>query len=427
MPIEIVVPRLGWSMDEGTFGEWLKKDGEQVKTGEMIFVLEGEKASQEIESFDSGTLHIPADAPKTGDTVAVGQLLGYLLADGEAPPAKSDVPELEQPVVAAPTRVGGAAGGPAARRRARERDAIQSAETPKPTAAPTQRGTRVVASPRARRKARELGVDWSNVNGTGRNGRVRERDIVAFAGQARPGAFSEQPAASGTQQPASRIRSAIAQRMLAGVQQTAPVTLTTKLDATELVAMRERLKAESPSAVPSYNDIIVKLVATTLPECPELNACWRDNGVFVYDEINIAVAVDVEGGLVAPVIKNADSLSLDQIAEQSRSLAEQGRAASLSQNQLEGGTFTITNLGMFDIDFFTPIINLPQSAILGVGRIVREPVVRGDKVVSGETLSLSLTFDHRIIDGAPAARWLQALCQMIGRVSDHVSAQQART
>jgi pyruvate dehydrogenase E2 component (dihydrolipoamide acetyltransferase) len=172
--------------------------------------------------------------------------------------------------------------------------------------------------------------------------------------------------------------------------------------------------------LPSYTDIVVKLVANALAECPELNACWYDDGIYVYDDINIGVAVDTEAGLVAPVINDVSSCSLDDVAEQSRALVEQARAGTLSQSQLQGGTFTVTSLGMFDIDYFTPIINLPQSAILGIGRIVQEPVVRGDDIVIGATMGLSLTFDHRVIDGAPAARWLQQLSQFFQQPAQHV-------
>ncbi len=379
MPIEIVVPRLGWSMDEGTFGEWLKSDGEQIDQGDMIFILEGEKASQEIESFDSGVLCIPADAPKPGDTVRVGQLLGYLLATGESAPARREISMV-----------------PEQQSRSEDRGEV--------TRIVESRSKRLAVTPRARRTARELGVDSAKIRGSGRHGRIRERDVLAFAAHE----------TTDVQQSGSKIRRTIAQRMLAGAQQTAPVTLTTKVDASELVAVRDRLKAErSDRTIPSYNDILVKLVAAALPECPELNACWHGESVVFNDRIHIAIAIDTERGLVAPVIRDAASLSLDEIASQSRSLAEQARQGTLSQNQLQGGTFTITNLGMFDIDFFTPIINLPQSAILGIGRIAREPVVVGDQVVPGFRLGLSLTFDHRVIDGGPAARWLQRLAQII--------------
>jgi pyruvate dehydrogenase E2 component (dihydrolipoamide acetyltransferase) len=433
MPIKIVVPRLGWSMDEGTFGEWLKKDGDVVKAGDMIFVLEGDKASQEIESFDAGSLHIPLDGPQPGETVAVGQLLGYLLADGESAPVRSEAAVVSMP----PTSSAGREAikpiaGPAARRRAREQGVeMRAPNSVDPTdrlriadvASKQRSGSRIAVSPRARRKARELGVEWSDISGSGRNGRIRERDVLAFAKRGSRGTMAEDlPAASGTPLPISKIRRTIAQRMLAGVQQTAPVTLTTKVDAAELVALRERLKADhAASGVPSYNDLLVKLAATALPESRELNACWHNDSVFVYDEINIAIAIDTKGGLVAPVIKDVPALSLDEIAEESRMLGEQARAGKLSQSQLQGGTFTITNLGMFDIDFFTPIVNLPQSAILGVGRIVREPVVRGDAVVPGTRLALSLTFDHRVIDGAAAGKWLQHLSEMIAQPDQHLS------
>ena len=220
MPIEIVVPRLGWSMDEGTFGEWLKHDGEFVRKGDMIFVLEGEKASQEIESFDSGTLHIPPNAPNSGDTVAVGQLLGYLLAEGESPPgsvqslatsaanARSQSPA---PLTTGEQRV----AGPAARRRARELgidlDAVPTPDptgrvrvedvqlTPRPHRADAgvpPKQSRVAASPRARRRARELGIDWSNLVGSGHNGRIRERDVLKATGQSTSFSIQHSPHAT---------------------------------------------------------------------------------------------------------------------------------------------------------------------------------------------------------------------------------------
>lgn len=262
---------------------------------------------------------------------------------------------------------------------------------------------RPIATPRARRRAKELSVDWKGASGSGKGGRIRERDVLAFV--------------SGRKQSAPNLRQAIARRMLEGVHQTAPVTLTTKADATELVRWRNQAKANA-ELVPSYTEMLVKIVATLLPECPALNACWQDNDLFLQDEIHISVAVDTDHGLLAPVLAHTDRLSLQEITCQFRSMIERARLGTLSQKELQGGTFTITNLGTFDIDFFTPIINLPQAAILGIGRIVHEPVVRGDAIVIGETIGLSLTFDHRVIDGAPAARWLQRLRQAIQRPAE---------
>jgi pyruvate dehydrogenase E2 component (dihydrolipoamide acetyltransferase) len=202
--------------------------------------------------------------------------------------------------------------------------------------------------------------------------------------------------------------------MLAGVQQTAPVTLTSKVAAGGLVAYRAALKQRTEGLpVSSFNDLLIKLAATALADVPEINACWIDDGVFVYDEINIAVAVDSPAGIVAPVIRNVTALSLAELAERTHAAIDKARSGRLTEQDLAGGTFTITNLGMFDIDAFTPILNLPQAAILGVGRIVQEPVVRGGQLAVDWTVTLSLTIDHRVIDGAPAARWLQGLARSI--------------
>jgi pyruvate dehydrogenase E2 component (dihydrolipoamide acetyltransferase) len=260
-----------------------------------------------------------------------------------------------------------------------------------------------------------LGIDWTLLTGTGRDGRIRERDVLNCPQTARMAPPPEAaPASPGRHAPATKRRSIIAQRMLASVTQAAPVTLTTKVDAGRLIDFRNHLKRSAPDGrAPSYHDILIYLVARTLREQPQLNACWHREGIHTYDDIHIATAVDTELGLMAPVIRHADQLSLEQIADRARQLIAEARSGRLSQQHLEGGTFTVTNLGMFGIDAFTPILNLPQAGILGVGRIVEEPVVRAGQIVVGHTLSFSLTFDHRVVDGAPAARWLQALCERV--------------
>ena len=457
MPKEIRVPRLGWSMEEGVFGEWLKAPGEFVRAGEMVFVLEGDKAAHEIESFDSGFLCVPSDAPKPSATVKVGQVIGFLLSEGEPAPVsvgRGDGPTLGEaskfkesstshlrsaeslPRSLSTDRV----AGPVARRRARELGVdYYSALTPDPTgrviradiertiearmggAARQAFQGRQIATPRARRRARELGIDWKRLKGTGRGGRVREQDIHEESTRLSNAAFAKGidsntfvPSAPGEHTPASKMRLALAKRMSAGVHQAAPVTLTSKVDASALVSLRDHWKSEKERKIcPSYTDLMIKLAALTLRELPDLNACWHKNGIWSYNEVNIAMAVDTELGLVAPVIQNSDQLSIFEVAEKSRALIEQARVGKLTQSQLDGGTFTITNLGMYEIDSFTPILNLPQAAILGVGRIVSEPVAREGKIEIGSTLTLSLTFDHRVIDGAPAARWLQRLCERV--------------
>ena len=406
MAIEIVVPRLGWSMDEGTFVEWLKQDGEKVEAGEMLFVLEGEKASQEIESFDAGILRIPPDAPQPGDEVVVSQLLAYLVEDGETPPfelegaAAPKAPELppkEEPSAQLAT--------PAP---------VPESQVPEPATSPPAKRTAI--TPRARRVARELGVDWSDLRGTGVGGRIREEDIRTAAIESKPPAPVEAPstAVPGKSVPITRIRQTIAERMVAGVNEAAPVTITTKVDASGLVALRDRFKASDQyEFTPTYTDMVLKLAAIAVGEHPMITGQWRDDGIFIPENTNIAFAVDTENGLLAPVVFDVTDKSLSKIAAESRQIVDSARKGELKADQLQNGVFTITNLGGYGIDSFTPIINLPQSAILGVGRIVHEPVVANGEIVVGETMSLSLTFDHRVIDGAPAAQFLERVCQLL--------------
>lgn len=398
MAIEITIPRLGWSMDEGTFVEWLKRDGAMVKSGDAIFSLESEKALQEVESVDEGILHIPADGPAEGDTVTVGTVIGYLLNKGEAPPPSSatqkQVASAEQPASAANTSSG---------------SSEVSARNPMPSSATTtahdnDRSHRHTISPRARRAARELGVDWQSLNGSGKTGRIRECDVRAAANS--PAATAQAtPRASGS------VRHVIAKRMLQSAQSTAPVTLTARADATNLVSLRRQFKAAGHDAVaPAYHDIVLKIVAAALKRHPALASRWTDAGIIPADDIHIGIAVDTEAGLIVPVVRNVDRLSLRELAMQSRETIERALARKCSKAELEGGVFTVSNLGPFGIEFFTPIINTPETAILGLGAIQREAVVlRGDQVVPCDILPLSLTFDHRVTDGAPAARFLQSV------------------
>jgi pyruvate dehydrogenase E2 component (dihydrolipoamide acetyltransferase) len=436
-------------MEEGTFGEWLKRDGDIVERGDSLFVLEGEKSAQDIESLERGILRIPPDGPRPGDTVKVGQVLAFLVEAGElAPFEQTAAPVAPSASVTAAVVVVATGGmtspppaGPATRRLARNLQ-IDLQQVPgsgaggKVTlddvcaaAAPTRAkcgpgAARVAISPRARRLAAELGIDYASLRGTGRTGRIRERDIRCVA-TSTPAATDRAAASLPLSPPASQtpgaihslstIRKTIAVRMLAGVRETAPVTLTTKCDATNLVNLREQFRqvAGEDSVVPAYNDLIVKLTAAALSQHSQLLYQWHEKGIGVPEGMHIAVAVDTEAGLLAPVIRDVDRLTLRQVATTARLLVERGRAGRLTADDLRGGVFTITNLGMYGIDAFTPIINLPQSAILGVGRIVREPAVVGEAIVPRDRMTLSLTVDHRVVDGAPAARFLQTLVQAI--------------
>ena len=396
MAFELFVPRLGWDMEEGTFAGWLKKDGETVKEGEPVFLVESEKAEQEVESLESGILRIPADGPQPGDVLPVGTLIGYLVEPGEQAPSSV------KSVGAAPPMPGsaGTKADPAS---------TGAAAVPTPAEKPREeRAARPSISPRAKRIAKELGVDWKKVQGTGREGRIVEEDIRAAASGA---------AAAGEAPPAAvgRLRKRIAQRVSESAHSTASVTLTAEADATNLVSRRDELKAgaSGEAIVPTYTDLFVKLAAAALEKHPLLNSYWENDQIRVLDDIHIAIAVDTEEGLLAPVLRNANKKSIQQIAEESRSLAEKARARKLDRDSLQGGTFTITNLGTYGIDAFTPIINLPQCAILGVGAIRLKPAVHQGQLAARHMVSLSLTFDHRIVDGAPAAAFLKTVHELI--------------
>jgi len=265
-------------------------------------------------------------------------------------------------------------------------------------------------SPRALRVASQLGIDWQNLDGSGRSGRIRERDVRAAAAQSQRSGH-----AKSIEHPArAALRHTIAARMAAGAQSTAPVTLTTTVDATNLVSLRAQFKAAATGAeqtTPGYLALITKLAARALAEHPQLNQQWIDGRIETPDGIHIAIAVDTSAGLLAPVIRDVPALGIREIAVQLADLILKAESGKLSAAELTGGTFTISNLGDYGIDAFTPILNVPQCAILGLGRIEKRPAVVGDQIVPRDQMILSLTFDHRIVDGAPAARFLAALRQ----------------
>jgi pyruvate dehydrogenase E2 component (dihydrolipoamide acetyltransferase) len=373
MAIPIIIPRLGWNMEEGVFLGWLIKHGEPVRAGEMLFRLESEKAAEDIECHDAGILRIAPNGPEEGDTVPVGCVIGYLVqADEEFQIADFELQLEKQPIT-------------------ESRPAISSKSA-------VARLQSAISSPRARRVAREMGVDWTMVQGSGRNGRIREKDVRAAA----------QTRGTGKIVPLSFMRRAGIERLVMSVQSTVPVTLTITADVTDLLKLRQEFK-QTGDPPPSLTDIFVKLAALALQQHPLLSARWAQDHLVVPDAIHIGIAVDTDAGLVVPVVHDAALSSLQQIAARSRELIARARAGKLTTNDLHGGVFTITNLGMFGIDAFTPIINYPECAVLGIGCIRPVLVLVDDKPVAREQLTLSLTFDHRIVDGAPAARFLQTL------------------
>jgi pyruvate dehydrogenase E2 component (dihydrolipoamide acetyltransferase) len=393
-------------MEEGVFIEWLKRDGESVKSGDALFTIESDKAAQEVEAIDAGTLHVPANGPQRGDKIKVGAAIGYLLADGETSEAVrgSITPAAavqDQSARQTASESGGKKQGkplPLADVVATERK--QGAPLASP-AAP--------ASPRARRAAREKGVSLEHVSPSGTSGRIRERDVLKVWNEC--SADSENWEVIETQS----MRRTIADRMVRSLNSTAPVTIHRRCDAVELVNLRNQLKQAAEHAEgPSFNDILIKIVAGALRRHPMLAARWVSDQIEIPKALHIGFAVDTEHGLFVPVIRDVLQLSLREVTSASRLLIEAARAGKLKQEQMQDGCFTMTSLGSFGVELFTPIINHPQTAILGVGAIRREAVAMEDGTLANRhQLTLSLTFDHRIVDGAPAARFLQNVCERI--------------
>jgi pyruvate dehydrogenase E2 component (dihydrolipoamide acetyltransferase) len=310
--------------------------------------------------------------------VAVGQLLAFLTAAGETAPAS-----VKETAVAVASTSPHAAVAPAEWK-----------------ATPAANEGRLRSTPRARRVAREIGVDCRRVPGTGRNGRVRERDVRA---------------AASSSVPISGRRKAIAEKLAAGWRQAVPVTLTSRADATNLVAHREKLK-RTETVVPTYIDLIAGLVAPLLVEHPLLAGRWEEERIALpqKDGIHIGVAVDTPEGLLVPVLRDVLHTPPAELWVRSKELVDRARAGTLATAEMQGSVFTITNLGAFGIDAFTPVLNFPEAAILGLGAIRRKPVFDPHgHVVARDLMTLSLTFDHRVLDGAPAARFLQAVCKTI--------------
>lgn len=415
MPYEIVMPRLGWNMEEGTLVEWLKQDGETVRQGEMVCTIEGDKAAAEVESFEAGILKIPHASPPPGQTVPVGTLLGFVVAEAEIESFDPNAGRADDAGSGA-VAVGPAAGTAPAGVSFSEPGTGDVAERATPAVTGRERDAPAI-SPRARRAAQSAGIDWRSLKGTGRSGRIVERDVLEAthrheAARRHEGSRRHVPEVVGTDSKASagqgNMRQIIARRMVEAHQTTAPVTLNTEADVTELSSLF------TDASSPSWYALLAGITAVALAEHPVMNASWRD-GVVLNDGIHIGIAVDTADGVIAPVIRDVPGKTLQDVSATTKRLIQAAQDGSLTLDQIEGGTFTLTNLGMFDVDAFTPIIHYPQCAILGLGRAVPKVVVVDES--SGETgvrrmMALSLTFDHRIVDGAPAARFLQRIKQL---------------
>ena len=380
MAVEVVMPKFGLTMQEGTIQRWFKAEGERIDKGEPLFEVETEKVLYEVEAPASGCVAKLLYASET--SVPCATVVAVIAVDSEDPAtiAASYGSAVRPNAATAPAATAPAATAPAA------------------TAAAVARsgGSAAPVTPAARKLAKDQGLDLATVQGTGPGGRVTREDIEAVIARATA------PPAAGS--PLRGIRKSIAEHMLRSVQTTAQLTICMEADVTALVARRKRLAAEFPL---TYTDLLIEAVAKALHDHPRLNATASADAVWEHESVDIAVAVALDDGLIAPVIRAAHTKSLRAIADESRQLAERARGGALSLDDVSGGTFTITNLGMYGIDSFTPILHAPQVAILGIGRIIEKPAVHAGQIVPRAMMTLSLTFDHRIVDGAPAAAFLR--------------------
>jgi pyruvate dehydrogenase E2 component (dihydrolipoamide acetyltransferase) len=390
MVTDVVMPRYSLTMLKGTIVKWLKKKGEPIEKGEPLVEVEADKVTTEVESPVSGVLLKICALEDT--EVLVGESLAFIGHPGEPLPeigtvSKGEAAHEMEDMSKAPTRT---------LERVRE-------ETEK-----------VRASPLARRLSKQQGVDLAEIRGTGPRGRVTREDVLRFIELHRDTRAVKEII------PVTGMQKTIAERMSQSIKVAAHCSVTIEVDASRMVSLRQRInaksKAERKNEV-SFTDILVKAVAIALKENPILNSTLEGDRLKVFEDVNIGVAVDVEtdktSRLLVPVVRRANEKSLTEISEELRSLIEQARRSKLSHEDLTGGTFTITNLGMYRIETFQPIINPPETAILGVGSIIKRPFLSEQKVKVRPLMHLTLSFDHRVVNGAPAARFMQRLKQIL--------------
>ncbi len=436
----VIMPKQGLMMEEGTITSWLKKEGEAVTAGEPLFEMETDKLTITMDAEASGTL-LKILHPE-GDVVPITQPIAVLgepgedvsaLVDGDTAPAQAAVPAEAAP--AAPTPEAPAApaverapgervfSSPRARLRAEE-NGVDIAAVPGsgPDGLVIERdvnacvANRPAVTPLAANIAKARGVDLSGVTGTGRGGKITAADLPGAAPAPAAPAASSAPAASAQQdrgthtEPMSGMRKAISRNMLSSKETNAQTNHRIKVDMTAAIALRKQYKDLGLKV--SYNDIIVRACAKALADMPIVNASVEGDSILYHDYVNVGTAVSVPGGLIVPVIKDADIIGLSGIAATSAELIEKAREGRLTDADYHGGTFTVSSLGMFDLDDFVAIINPPESAILAVGKIAKTPVVvtnagGEDEIVIKSVCALCLSYDHRIIDGAEAAKFLQ--------------------
>ncbi len=407
MAIEILMPALSPTMTEGKIARWLKKEGDAVSNGDVLAEIETDKATMEVEAIEDGIFGRIL-VPEGTEGVAVNTPIAIVVEEGEAVPDAAAPSPASAPAVASAPVVTASVPAPAAT-----------------TQQATHRGSRIVASPLARRIALAKGIDLSSIKGTGPHGRIVKRDVDAagtrpatVAQQPRTQATAPQPTGASRTVPHTTMRKVIARR-LSESKATIPhfyVSMDVELDA--LMALRSQLNAlssdEGQDAFKlSVNDMLIKAAALALKQVPEVNASFTEDAMILHEDADISVAVSLDDGLITPIVRAAERKSLKQISQEAKSLVSRARAGKLKPEEFQGGTFSISNMGMFGVKEFAAIVNPPQAAILAIAAGKRQPVVSGDDIRIATVMTVTLSVDHRAVDGAMAAKWLSAFRSIV--------------
>ncbi len=428
MATKVIMPKLSPTMEEGQISRWLKKEGDKVSMGEPLAEIDTDKATMEMQALANGVLRKilinEGQSVPLGQTIAVigepNEDIASLLS--EAPqPAKQAQPKpeqaqpQEQPAPQPPPQAKAAAA-------ASSSAAPRTVDNGQPRAAASD-SARMIVSPLAARMAAEAGIDLRSLQGSGPGGRIIKRDIEAAISQPKaapsypravePGQIPQIGASAYRDEPASQIRQTIAKRLVTSLGPVPHFFLTTEIEMDRAAEMRKGINALDPDLKISINDIIIKVAAAALIQHPEVNASFQEKFVRYYEHADIGVAVAIEDGLITPVVRAANQKSLSQIAAEVRELADRARSKRLKPEEYTGATFSISNLGMFGIDEFTAVINPPEGAILAVGAMSAKPVVRDNEIVIRQMMRVTMSCDHRVIDGATGAKFLQTFKKIL--------------
>ena len=423
MATKVIMPKLSPTMEEGQISRWLKKEGDKVSMGEPLAEIDTDKATMEMQALANGVLRKilinEGQSAPLGQPIAIigepNEDIAALLSEAPAAkPAQEQKKQEQEKPAPAPPAPAPVSAAPAAAPNGRQ-----------PQAAPTDSG-RLIVSPLAARMAAEAGIDLRSLQGSGPGGRIIKKDIEAAisqpkaapAPQAFPrvverGAFPQLGASAYRDEPASEIRKVIAKRLVTSIGPVPHFFLTTEIEMDRAAEMRKGINALDPDLKISVNDVVIKVAAAALIQHPEVNASFQEKFIRYYEHADIGVAVAIEDGLITPVIRSADQKPLSEIAAEVRELAERARSRRLKPEEYTGATFSISNLGMFGIDEFTAVINPPEGAILAVGAMSPKPVVRENEIVVRQMMRVTMSCDHRVIDGATGAKFLQTFKKIL--------------